>query len=110
MNLVNSSESCEKECRKGHHLAGAKKTKASLLQAYEVFPAGRRDLAMQAWSYLRGAAADDATLVAKWKNGQLLRLLPGDPAASAWRIAKESFYGALTRARSSCSTSGAATR
>ncbi|KAI1114591.1 hypothetical protein F5Y14DRAFT_413881 [Nemania sp. NC0429] len=51
---------------------------------------------MRAWPYPRGAAGDDALLVAKWKNGQLLRLLPGDPAASAWRIAKESFYGVLT--------------
>ncbi|KAI1119090.1 hypothetical protein F5Y14DRAFT_446298 [Nemania sp. NC0429] len=95
IDLVNSFENCEKECRKGHHLAGAKKTKASFLQAYEVFLAGRRDLALRAWPYPRGAAGDDPILVAKWKNGQLLRLLAGDPAASAWRIAKEAFYGAL---------------
>ncbi|KAI0867594.1 hypothetical protein GGS24DRAFT_485120 [Hypoxylon argillaceum] len=81
VDLVNAFENCEKECRKSHHLAGAKKAKANYLQTYEVFLTGRRALALAAWPH-PGMDADDESAAA-WKNAQLFRLFPTDLAVSA---------------------------
>ncbi|KAI0859476.1 hypothetical protein F4860DRAFT_255897 [Xylaria cubensis] len=92
LDLVESFENVEKEVRKGYDLASAKKTKTSVQRHHEEFLARRRQLALAAWPYPRNP---DAANVAAWKTGQLLRLLPGDAGAVAWRLSKESFLTAL---------------